>query len=182
MFGLSFGELVILGVIALVVVGPRRLPSMLRTAGQVIGKVRRMAMDIRAESGIDEILDAEGIRSELDNFRRLAAGEIPPDETPRVILPDREREYPRAGCDAYGALSEDIVPYSPPPALEASIARSEENGSAPSAIQADENGDAKATESGGGTPAAVAPETSADLASTAVNGEALAPTAAEVKS
>jgi hypothetical protein len=154
---------------------------MLRTAGQVIGKVRRMAMDIRAESGIDEILDAEGIRSELDNFRRLAAGEIPPDETPRIILPDREREYPRAGCDAYGALSEDIVPYSPPPALEASIARSEENGSAPSAIRADENGDAKATESGG-TPAAVAPETSGDLASTAVNGEALAPTAAEVKS
>jgi sec-independent protein translocase protein TatB len=147
-FGLSFGELVVLGVIALVVVGPRRLPSMLRTAGQLIGKVRRMAMDIRAESGIDEILDAEGIRSEIDNFRRLAAGEIPLDDPPRTILPDREREYPAVGCDAYGALSEDIVPYSPSPAIEASVA----------------------------------PKTSEDLAPRAVNGEALAPTAAEVKS
>jgi sec-independent protein translocase protein TatB len=119
---MSFGEMVILAVIALVVVGPRRLPSMLRSAGQIIGKVRRMAMEIRTESGIDEILDAEGIRSEIDQFRRLAAGEIPLDEPRRTILPDREREYPLVGCDAYGALSEDLVPYVPAPsaAVEAS--------------------------------------------------------------
>jgi len=115
---MSFGEMVILGIIALVVVGPRRLPSMLRSAGQLIGKVRRMAMEIRTESGIDEILDAEGIRSEIDNFRRLAAGEIPPDEPARTILPDREREYPAVGCDAYGALSEDLVPYVPSAAAD----------------------------------------------------------------
>jgi sec-independent protein translocase protein TatB len=181
-FGLSFGELVILGIVALVVVGPRRLPSMLRTAGQLIGKVRRMAMDIRAESGIDEILDAEGIRSEIDNFRRLAAGDIPLDETPRTLLPDREREYPSVGCDAYGALSEDIVPYSPPPAVEAALARAEENGSAPSAVTADENGEAQSAESGGDNLAAPAPKPGENLAPPAVNGEALAPTGAEVKS
>jgi sec-independent protein translocase protein TatB len=112
---MSFGEMVLLAVIALVVVGPRRLPSMLRSAGQLIGRVRRMAMDIRTESGIDEILDAEGIRSEIDNFRRLAAGEIPPEDLSRNVVPDREREYPRVGCDAGGALSEDFVPYAPPP-------------------------------------------------------------------
>ena len=119
---MSFGEMVVLGIIALVVVGPRRLPAMLRSAGQLIGKVRRMAMEIRTESGIDEILDAEGIRSEIDNFRRLAAGEIPPDEPKRTILPDRDREYPLVGCDAYGALSEDLVPYVPTPAAEESSA------------------------------------------------------------
>jgi sec-independent protein translocase protein TatB len=122
---MSFGEMVILGVIALVVVGPRRLPSMLRTAGQLIGRIRRMAMDIRADSGIDEILDAEGIRTEIDNFRRLAQGEIAPDEPERPIIPEREREYPRVGADAYGALAEDVVPYSPSPAIEAVAAGSE---------------------------------------------------------
>ena len=124
MFGLSFGEIVILGIVALVVVGPRRLPSMLRTAGQLIGKVRRMAMEIRAESGIDEILDAEGIRSEIDNFRKLATGEIVPDEPARRILPERDREYPMVGADSYGALSEDIIPYVPSPAVEAAAATS----------------------------------------------------------
>jgi len=110
---MSFGEMVVLGVVALVVVGPRNLPSLLRSAGQLIGKIRRMAIDLRAESGIDEILDAEGIRSEIDNFRRLASGAISPDDLSPNVVPDREREYPRAGPDAYGAFSEDLVPYLP---------------------------------------------------------------------
>jgi sec-independent protein translocase protein TatB len=112
---MSFGEMVVLGVVAIVVVGPRNLPGLLRNAGQLIGRLRRMANDIRTESGIDEILDHEGIRSEIDNFKKLAAGEISPDDPPPNVIPDREREYPRAGCDAYGALSEDIAPYAPPP-------------------------------------------------------------------
>jgi sec-independent protein translocase protein TatB len=110
---MSFGEMVLLGVVAIVVVGPRNLPSLLRTAGQLIGKVRRMANDLRTESGIDEILDAEGIRSEIDNFRRLASGAITPEDLARSTVPDREREYPRVGPDAYGAYSEDLVPYLP---------------------------------------------------------------------
>ena len=105
--------MVVLGVIALVVVGPRNLPALLRGAGQLIGKVRRMAMELRTESGIDEILDAEGIRSEIDNFRRLASGAISPDDLSPNVVPDRDREYPRAGPDAYGAFSEDLVPYLP---------------------------------------------------------------------
>jgi sec-independent protein translocase protein TatB len=110
-FGLSFGEMVVLGVVAMVVVGPRNLPALLRTAGQLIGRLRRMAIDLRNESGIDEILDAEGIRSEIDNFRRLASGAISPDDLSPNVVPDREREYPRTGPDAYGAFSEDLVPY-----------------------------------------------------------------------
>jgi sec-independent protein translocase protein TatB len=110
---MSFGEMVLLGVVAIVVVGPRNLPSLLRTAGQLIGRVRRMANELRTESGIDQILDAEGIRSEIDNFRRLASGAITPEDLARSSQPDREREYPRVGPDAYGAYSEDLVPYLP---------------------------------------------------------------------
>jgi len=123
-FGLSFGEVILLGVIALVVVGPRNLPTLLRSAGQLIGRLRRMAMDLRTESGIDEILDTEGIRHEIDNFRRLASGQISPDDFSPNVVPDREREYPRAGPDAYGAFSEDLVPYLPAqiPALAAAEA------------------------------------------------------------
>jgi sec-independent protein translocase protein TatB len=114
-FGLSFGELLIIGVIAIVVVGPRNLPSLLRNAGHMIGKLRRMATDLRAESGIDEILEHEGIRTEIDNFRRLAAGQISLEDLSPNVVPEREREYPRIGCDSYGAVSEDLVPYLPPP-------------------------------------------------------------------
>jgi sec-independent protein translocase protein TatB len=114
---MSFGEVVLLGVIAIVVVGPRNLIPLMRDAGKLIGRVRKMAMDIRAESGIDEILDHEGIRSEIDHFKRLAAGEISPDDPMPNVVPDREREYPRGGPDVYGALSEDVAPYLPSPPL-----------------------------------------------------------------
>jgi sec-independent protein translocase protein TatB len=113
-FDLSFSELLLIGIVAIVVVGPRRLPALLRNAGHIIGRVRRMALDLRSESGIDDILDAEGIRGEIDNFRRLAAGQITLEDLSPNVVPEREREYPRIGCDAYGAASEDLGPYLPP--------------------------------------------------------------------
>jgi len=105
----------IIGIVAIIVVGPRKLPSLLRNAGHMIGKVRRMALDLRADSGIDEILEVEGLRNELDNFRRLAAGQITLEDLSPNVVPDRDREYPRIGCDSYGAVSEDLVPYLPSP-------------------------------------------------------------------
>jgi sec-independent protein translocase protein TatB len=115
-FDLSFSELLLIGIVAVVVVGPRRLPALLRNAGHIIGRVRRMALDLRAESGIDDILEAEGIRTEIDNFRRLAAGQISLEDLSPNVVPEREREYPRIGCDSYGAASEDLAPYLPPTA------------------------------------------------------------------
>jgi sec-independent protein translocase protein TatB len=180
---MSFGEMLILGVIALVVVGPRRLPSMMRSAGGLIGKVRRMAMEIRTESGIDEILDAEGIRSEIDNFRRLATGEILLDEPKRTILPDREREYPGVGCDAYGALSEDLVPYVP--ALPAADPTAADD--APAAVHdpgpsmaADES--PPAVDDPGPSAAADESPTAVDVPGPSVGTDSgLSPTGAEVK-
>src|SRR5215813_11717729 len=110
--------MVVLTVVALVVVGPRNLPTMLRTLGRTIGKLRRMALDLRAESGIDKILEAEGIQEEIHNFRRLVTGElIDLDDEPeqqQKAVPSREREYPRSGADCDGVVPEDEVSYLPP--------------------------------------------------------------------
>jgi sec-independent protein translocase protein TatB len=71
-FGLSFGELVMLLLVAVVVLGPKELPRYLRKAGQLAGQVRRMAYDMRAKSGIDEVLRSEGIGADIAEIRRLA--------------------------------------------------------------------------------------------------------------
>ena len=47
MFDISWGELLIIGVVALVVIGPKELPGVLRTTGQWMGKIRRMASDFQ---------------------------------------------------------------------------------------------------------------------------------------
>ena len=43
MFDFGAGELVVIGVVALVAIGPKELPGLLRTVGQAVGKMRRMA-------------------------------------------------------------------------------------------------------------------------------------------
>jgi len=71
-FGLSFGELVMLLLVAVVVLGPKEMPRYLRKAGQFAGQLRRMAYDMRAKSGIDEVLRSEGIGADIAEIRRLA--------------------------------------------------------------------------------------------------------------
>jgi sec-independent protein translocase protein TatB len=75
-FGLSFGELVVLLIVAVVVLGPKELPGYLRKAGQFASRMRRLAYDMREKSGIDEVLRSEGIDLDIAEIRRLARGEI----------------------------------------------------------------------------------------------------------
>ncbi|MEO0679526.1 MAG: Sec-independent protein translocase protein TatB [Pseudomonadota bacterium] len=47
MFDIGWSELLVLGALALIVVGPKDLPGMLRTLGQLAGKARRMAREFQ---------------------------------------------------------------------------------------------------------------------------------------
>ena len=49
MFDIGWGELVLVGLVALIVIGPKELPTVLRTAGQWMGKVKRMASEFQGQ-------------------------------------------------------------------------------------------------------------------------------------
>jgi sec-independent protein translocase protein TatB len=49
MFGLNWGELVVIGIVALIAIGPKELPTVLRTVGVWVGKVRRMANEFQGQ-------------------------------------------------------------------------------------------------------------------------------------
>jgi len=121
---MSFGELCVLVIVAIVVIGPKDLPRYLRKAGQLAGKLRRMATDVRAQSGIDEVLRSEGLTKDIAEIRRLASGDFIP--TVSAALPSAatveatqkhevtvvlEREYPREGADSYGAIADTAIVY-----------------------------------------------------------------------
>ncbi len=76
MFGMSFGELAVVIIVGLVVMGPKELPKVLRKLGQWAGKLRRMAADLRAQSGIDDALRDEGLDADIREIRKLARGEL----------------------------------------------------------------------------------------------------------
>lgn len=63
MFDIGFIELVICGVIALLVLGPERLPAAARAAGRFVGGARRMVTQFTSE--LDRQLKAEELRKEL---------------------------------------------------------------------------------------------------------------------
>ncbi len=145
MFGVSFTELLLIGAVTLIIVGPQRLPKMLGTLGRWSAKLRRITNEVRYQSGIDDILRKEGISGGLNELRQLrdvargnwaglgasamasrpkagastAKGSNPSaagnavtavaDEDPFAhVENDRSREYPTEGCDAYGALPDDM--------------------------------------------------------------------------
>lgn len=63
MFDVGFSELILILVVALVVVGPERLPKLARTAGLYLGRARRMASAVKAD--VQRELAAEDLKRTL---------------------------------------------------------------------------------------------------------------------
>ena len=60
MFDIGFSELMVIGVVALVVIGPERLPKVARTAGHLFGRMQRYVSEVKAD--INREVDASELR------------------------------------------------------------------------------------------------------------------------
>ena len=69
MFDIGFTELLLVGLVALVVLGPERLPGAVRTASLWIGRIKRSFNSIKAE--VEREIGADEIRRQLHNERIL---------------------------------------------------------------------------------------------------------------
>ncbi|KFX71340.1 preprotein translocase subunit TatA [Pseudomonas taeanensis MS-3] len=65
MFDIGFTELLLVALVALVVLGPERLPGAVRTAGLWIGRIKRSFNSIKAE--VEREIGADEIRRQLHN-------------------------------------------------------------------------------------------------------------------
>lgn len=94
MFDIAFSELMIIGIVALVVIGPERLPRVARTIGALLGRAQRYVSDVKADINREIQLDElkkmqsqmkesfhsveDSVRQEVDSAR--AAVETPVQE------------------------------------------------------------------------------------------------------
>ncbi len=83
MFDIGFWELSLLALVALLVVGPERLPRLARTAGLWIGKGRRLINSVRED--IERELKAEELKKILDEQARSNPLEEIVDETKQTL-------------------------------------------------------------------------------------------------
>lgn len=86
MFDIGFSELVVVGVVALIVIGPERLPKVARTAGHLLGRFQRYASsvksDISREMQMDELRKVgQGFKESIES----AASEV---ETQASVVDD----------------------------------------------------------------------------------------------
>lgn len=65
MFDVGFSELVLIALLALIVLGPKRLPEAARAAGRWVGKLRRFVSDVKQD------FDRELHSAELEELRKL---------------------------------------------------------------------------------------------------------------
>jgi len=86
MFDFSFGELALLAIIALLVVGPERLPELARKAGRWYGALRRTVDNARSE--VEQQLLLDELRQEARKLREYADAEVlPADSAPAASKP-----------------------------------------------------------------------------------------------
>lgn len=70
MFDISFTELLVIGVIALVVIGPERLPKVARTIGHLVGRAQRYVSDVKTD--IQREVELDDLRKLKDQMQEAA--------------------------------------------------------------------------------------------------------------
>jgi sec-independent protein translocase protein TatB len=71
MFDVAFSELVVIALVALIVIGPERLPKVARTAGHLWGRVQRYVSTVKND--ISNEMDLESAQKMKQDFERQAS-------------------------------------------------------------------------------------------------------------
>lgn len=140
MFDFAWSELAVIGVVALLVIGPKDLPAAIKTIGEFIRKARRMAGEFQTH--VDDMVkdaDLQGVRNQIDEIRNFDIkgvvekeidrdGSIrsafsnpfdPSATAPSIDLPavDPLPELQAADFAPLAAIEEDLTPAFIPPAI-----------------------------------------------------------------
>ena len=70
MFDIGFSELLVIGVVALIVIGPEKLPRVARTLGHLAGRMQRYVADVKAD--INREIEFEELRKMRDSVQQAA--------------------------------------------------------------------------------------------------------------
>jgi sec-independent protein translocase protein TatB len=71
MFDIGFSELLVIGVVALIVIGPEKLPRVARTVGHLAGRLQRYVSDVKAD--INREIELEELRKMRDSMQQSAS-------------------------------------------------------------------------------------------------------------
>ena len=112
MFDIGWGELVVIGIVALIAIGPKELPTVLRTLGQYMGKIKRMSAEFQGqfqeamrEAELSDLKQhAQDLQDTVTDFSKFDPLEDAEKGTASAVAPDTP-----AGPEALPAPAEPVV-------------------------------------------------------------------------
>jgi sec-independent protein translocase protein TatB len=115
MFDIGFSELFVCGVVALIVIGPERLPKVARTLGVLFGRLQRYVTQVKADINREmELAELGKVKTEFEN----AARSFQSDVESKANEIDREMREAQSSIertlDATAPAAND-APVAPPP-------------------------------------------------------------------
>jgi sec-independent protein translocase protein TatB len=113
MFDIGFSELLVIGVVALIVIGPERLPKVARTVGHLFGRMQRYVNDVKADISREMELDE---LKKLQTSMQDAAREF--EQSVRREASATESEFRKLAeeADPSSLFKSDSADAVPPPA------------------------------------------------------------------
>lgn len=127
MFDIGFTELLLVGLVALIVIGPERLPTAARTVGLLLGRVKRGISSIKEE--VEREIGADEIKLQLRNEEILAKE--------RKLLEDTLKQASNIGTDFEKELRETTSILNSPAASETGQKSSSNTKPEPASIEQD---------------------------------------------
>ncbi len=117
MFDIGFSELMVIAVVALIVIGPEKLPKVARTLGALMGRMQRYVNDVKAD--INREIELDELRKFKNEFESAAQsvestvrGEVSKVESTASEIA-RDTAALAEGSPATPALSADAPPAAP---------------------------------------------------------------------
>lgn len=112
MFDIGFSELLLIAIVALIVIGPERLPKVARTLGHLFGRMQRYVNDVKADIAREMELDElRKMQSSMEDAARSFQSSVNQGVTEAEREMDRLAQDTQSAVDAY---AEAPAPAEPP--------------------------------------------------------------------
>ena len=110
MFDFDLGKLMVVAIVALAVIPPKDLPRVMRTVGQVVGRMRRMAAEFQGQF-MDAMKEADldSVRKELEQLNEQAKAEVNLDDVRKEFDALNDKVKAETAYDPAVAIRDEVT-------------------------------------------------------------------------
>ena len=118
MFDIGFSEMVVIAVVALVVLGPEKLPKVARTAGHLLGRLQRYVNDVKADINREmQLEELKKLQAQVEeSARNIERGVTREFQSAEAAINQTAQSASQPAAEAAAAVTAAVEPVAPAPA------------------------------------------------------------------